>query len=388
VKLVLLVGSGSSIGAGLPGIDKLTQEVLKTAHVSKSGGMFRFSLEPSADRVPLVPMDDGRIEEIREFLAALKRTAEGYFAPRWPGRKANYEDLSYIARQIEDAIGYEYENAALVPLIQQSTRTYERSARDLENLAQSAADFIHEYVSWRLQEVAPDLGRLRPILDALADASLERCDVFTLNHDTLLERALTERGIAYADGFEEQFGTLRLWTDTYTTAPSRRLFKLHGSVDWFRYALELDGWQGQVVARTDGDPWHPFGPNKEDLGTPAGGKAEMLVGTFNKILGYPAGTYADQHARLHESLRGADAVLVVGYGFGDKAINSRVVAWMEKPRQRRRMLLIDPAANPMPPTTRGAIEQKWDRWRAAGVLTLFPFPLHGVTWSEIREKLA
>jgi hypothetical protein len=79
--------------------------------------------------------------------------------------------------------------------------------------------------------------------------------------------------------------------------------KAHGSIDWYRYYLERDGWSGRFTARAAiGDPFHSPGPDRELLEFPAGGGPQILTRTFSKILSYPTGVYAEQHFRLHQVL--------------------------------------------------------------------------------------
>lgn len=267
------------------------------------------------------------VEVAVSFLDELKGISDSYFAVHDPERATNYEDLAYVARQIDDAISFEYENPALVPLIEKLVGVpYSgRDMRQLMEAASQAADYIEDVVRALLSQSRHDLGYLAPVSDAFADEAVEQVDLFTLNHDLVTETHLRERGLAFSDGFDREYGTLHLWTDTYAV-PARRLFKLHGSIDWYRFPLDVDGWSGQVTARTREDPFHARGPNGEMLGFPAGGRPRLLTGTFNKILSYPSDIFADHHFRFHEALAGADRLLVIGYGFRDKAINSRLIA--------------------------------------------------------------
>lgn len=112
-----------------------------------------------------------------------------------------------------------------------------------------------------------------------------------------------------------------------------------------------------------------------------------MTGTFNKILSYPAGTYADQHFRFHAALTDADKLVVIGYGFRDKAINARLVAWAERPGSRRMVVVhADPAR--LGTGARGAIRNKWTRWQQRGLLTFLPEYLSVTTsWESIRALL-
>jgi hypothetical protein len=117
------------------------------------------------------------------------------------------------------------------------------------------------------------------------------------------------------------------------------------------------------------------------------GPCGPLTGTFNKILSYPTGIYADQHHRFHESLAAAERLLVVGYSFRDKAINARLVAWSARPGLRR-MVVIHRDPIGLGTGARGAIRNKWIDWQRRGLLTFLPEHLSaGTSWHAIRVLL-
>lgn len=324
----MLLGSGSSVPAGMPTVDAITARVLSGHNVVRHGSDFRL-----VDRLP--PNHEvvaAGVADVVRFVGNLKQLCDDYFASQEKDRTTNYEDIAYVARQIEDGLLSEYENPALLPLTERFGREAGRTLQELAEIAGSAADYIDDVARSLLRTPIGPFDHLAAIVDAFEDVGVDDLTVATLNHDLVLERGLRDSGVSYSDGFEDPFGSLLLWSDTYRVA-TRRVLKLHGSIDWYRYNLERDGWSGQVTARStaDGDPFHARGPAGELLQYPAGGRPQILTGTFNKILSYPAGIYADQHFRFHEALAAADKLVVIGYGFGDKAINARLVAWAERP---------------------------------------------------------
>jgi len=309
-----------------------------------------------------------------------------YFRSQDKARITNYEDIAYVARQIKDGLTSEYENPALLPLHERLTAT--RTPDDLRRIVDASANYIDEVVRSLLSPAA--LGpfeHLTAIVDAVRDDAVDDLTLATLNHDLVLERAFELSRVGLSDGFNDHFGTLRIWNDEYDV-PGRKLLKLHGSIDWWRYFLTRDGWYGQFTARAaNGDPEHAHGPDGERLEGPALGRPLILTGTFNKILAYPTGVYADQHFRFHEALQAADVLVVIGYGFRDKAINARIVAWVERPGQRR-MVVVHPDAEGVGRGARGAIRGKWDRWQHGGLLRFVPEYLTAqTTWDSIRTQI-
>jgi hypothetical protein len=149
-----------------------------------------------------------------------------------------------------------------------------------------------------------DLKYLNWMTNIAHDKDIDSLEYLTLNHDTVLEQALACNSVAFCDGFGEPVNGVRFWQPNRLQAAHRvRLSKLHGSVDWFRYrsnknvgiALERDAFQ------TDPRP-------------------ELLVGTFNKIVEYTTGVFADLHCHFHQCLRQTRLMVCCGYGFGDKGV--------------------------------------------------------------------
>lgn len=379
----MLLGSGASVPAGMPSVDQITQRVLSGENILKNGSDFRV-----VDQLP--PNHEVFTEGVREvvdFVGEVKTLCDDYFRSQEKDRTTNYEDIAYIARQIEDGLLSEYENPALLPLNQRFTTDAARTPDELLRLAGASADYIEDIVRSMLGRPVQTVEHLTAIVDGCADASVDDVTIATLNHDVVLEQALGHSAISYSDGFGEEFGTLRVWNDTFTPQ-NRRLLKLHGSTNWWRYNLTREGWNGQFTARaTDGDPFHARDPDGKLVEFPAGGRPQILTGTFNKILQYGSGIYADQHFRFHETLATADALVVIGYGFRDKAINSRIVAWAERPGERR-MVVVHPNPTDLGTRARGAIRGKWNRWQERGLLTFVPeYLAAGTSWDSIRRLL-
>jgi hypothetical protein len=382
MQLVVLLASGASIPSGMPSVRTITERMLSGENVFRHTDK-RFYL---VERIE-AHHDTEPVQAAVGFLQDLKTIADRYYAVHDSAHETNYEDLAYMARQIDDAISFEYENPALVPLIEQLVdRAYSgRNLIELGDAASETADYIEDVVCALLGGPRNDLGYLAPISNAFADETVEQLDLFTLNHDSVIETHLHERSIAFSDGFEREFGTLHLWQDTYAV-PHRRLLKLHGSIDWYRYHLDVDGWSGQITARADGDPFHARGRGGELLEFPAGARPRLLIGTFNKILNYPSDVFADQHFRFHEALARADRLLVVGYGFGDKAINSRLIAWALRTGERR-MVVVHRDPYGLGEGARGAIRNKWGVWQEKGLLAFVHHHLEATNWHEIRSAL-
>jgi hypothetical protein len=112
----------------------------------------------------------------------------------------------------------------------------------------------------------------------------------------------------------------------------------------------------------------------------------LLTGTFDKPLAYDTTVYADQHFRFHESLRNADAVVVIGYGFRDKAINSRLVGWLHGARARR-LIVVHGDVDDLFWNERPAIGRNWNHWMREGRLRVVDQWVAAASWAEVESLL-
>jgi hypothetical protein len=367
----------------MPPVAKITERVLSGENAMPINGAYHI-----VERLPTThEILTQELPNILAFVETVKLLCDDYFASQDKNRITNYEDIAYVARQISDGLMSEYENPALLPLNRQFGAAAGRTLHELHEIASASADYVDDIVRSLLGRPAQAFDHLDAIVDAVRDQHVDRLTIATLNHDVVLEGAFSAADVKVSDGFETKYGTLEVWTDQLST-PGRKLLKLHGSIDWWRYTLTIDDWNGQFTARAiDRDPEHARGPDGELLDHPAMGRPLFLTGTFNKILNYQSGIYADQHFRFHEALKDADALIVIGYGFRDKAINSRIVGWAERPGDRR-MVVVHPHPDGFREGGRGAVRSNWTRWQNRGLLRfVHEYLTPETTWASIKAAL-
>ncbi len=171
--------------------------------------------------------------------------------------------------------------------------------------------------------------------DLASAPALNQLDIVTLNHDTLVEQFLASRGITFGDGFGPPDGDVR-WSDDATyDAPSRvRLFKLHGSVNWYSFRAHARSRTAILL--------------NDDAATARDGQGNGLVATLrrpsflsgiSKATAYARGIYADVHYRFGTALRGNDRILMSGYGWSDTAINFQLDTWLDRSQHNALILL-------------------------------------------------
>ncbi len=117
------------------------------------------------------------------------------------------------------------------------------------SLADRAATLIEWVVRHSLAEVGHPVG-----LELLSEAArdFDSVDIFTLNHDTLLERDFRTQGITFSDGFGGEDGDARYFNNIWEEG-SVRMLKLHGSINWLRLRFRSRGatQYGRLVANRD-----------------------------------------------------------------------------------------------------------------------------------------
>lgn len=365
--VVFLLGSGISIDAGMPSVSEIGCRVFSGAGAIRQTNT-TFTL----------------VEAVG-FVNHLRAITDCYFDHYVvSGRRTTYEDVAHFAAQVRDGIGggsvAEYENPALAPLLVMLQRDLELAPEELKRRASEAHDYICDTV-WHLlsRDVdATSTQHLHAIADACRD--LGSVDLFDLNHDRVLETALAAADLHVSDGFTAIDGELAWWTDALEEE-SIRHFKLHGSIMWFRRRIS-DG--RDRVARS-ANPDHEHALNAD------GGMAEittdprplMLVGTFDKSFGYARQVFADQHLRFHQSLKAATRVVVIGYGFGDKAINTGLIGWLEDAEDRR-LIVAHGNLSALRRDARGATGNNWSRWEAEGRLVTVEQWVESLTYQDLQ----
>ena len=153
--------------------------------------------------------------------------------------------------------------------------------------------------------------------------NLRRANIFTLNYDTLIEKAADAEGAVLVDGF---VGTLRrifrpesynldFYFPAQTTEGSvhrfdraLHLYKLHGSITWHRCVADWDNPYGLYATF-----YNEKAPEDDVQIYPSPLK-------YGQALGLP---YSELFRRFSSAIAQPQSVLVViGYGFGDEHVNA------------------------------------------------------------------
>lgn len=139
-------------------------------------------------------------------------------------------------------------------------------------------------------------------------------EVFTPNYDLLMEQALESCKIPYFDGFvgsRQAFFDLTAMESDSLPARWTRLWKVHGSVNWWRQRVGKSGEEFEVVRTT---------------GKPSDDGRQMIYPSHLKYDQSRRLPYLAMLDRLRDFLARGQAVLVTsGYSFGDQHLNEVIL---------------------------------------------------------------
>jgi hypothetical protein len=219
-KITFLFGSGISFRAGMPSVSQITDKIISGDGIMRhSNGVYYFG--------PLLPapvgFPDEYIPRVTEFLNRLRDEIKQYYISD-PNRKVNYEDLFYVAAQVYDSEVGECDNPIVQAFIDKimpdinlllSGRNNEiRREWKLHEIAVEATHYIYDIV-WHSLNIEPaSLDYMRCLGDACQDAEISSVNLFTLNHDTVIERYLEHCKIRYTEGFGLPINGVHYWSLT------------------------------------------------------------------------------------------------------------------------------------------------------------------------------
>jgi hypothetical protein len=361
-EIVFLLGSGASKPAGMPMVPDITDRVLSDTEVASD-------------------FDRGVLRLLRYIFERIRPVYEGHK----PSRPPNYEDVAYVTRQVADFIMREHENPALLPFVDELKPVIGSSEVGLIYKFCDEATSRIKHVAASMLSVEPSrLDHLGGLLASCQEPGL-RVTIATLNHDCVVEAALACAGIRAHDGFVGPNGDLFTFADAFPDGNAPHLLKLHGSIDWFRYQVPDPAGPGKhsiFVRSINPDKEHLRDGSGMALGYTADPHPQILVGTFSKIFDYTNFVFDDLHARLHQALKRSDLLIIVGYGGQDKAINSKVIHWMDEDA-RRVTVLVDPNPGNLLKAGRPAIQANLNYWQKLGRLRVIPRGVESVTWPQM-----
>jgi hypothetical protein len=394
-QIGFLLGSGVSLPAA-PSTRDLTDVVLNEVEQYYIHSDEEWYCRP-AHEIAISPERRERQEHVAKLIRELSNRVERYYAQREAPRGCvvrwcNYEDIGFLADALASTLNRNRDDPGLMPLAGELLQELVCSERTLLQAAEDTVAFVRAVVFRRLIDVRPPAAHLQLVLDAARDADIGQLPIYTLNHNCLLEDAFSSAGVPLFD-FRHRDPSGRLLLDLDASIPDgtrATLLKPHGSVRWRRFrplieTRDIDPWYSEWIGldrdaagnrHDDGVAWRSIGPPL------------ILVGRFNKELEYMEAPYWQVFLALAQSLKTRSQLVVSGYGFGDKAINTLLINWLyERAPGERRLIVLHQDKDELLAGARGSIANKWEEWSRRGQLTWIPrFPCNE-SWSSLKNVL-
>ena len=350
IHVTFLLGAGASIPAGYSSTCCLTEQIRASIGYRRhSSGRFCPG-SPDVDKDFITPL-------VGRIVCWLYTRAHEYFLDRKESKEINYEDLYYLASQLRDDWS-ELQNPAIRPLICNlkremiswpEYREFRERCRltlstpdpgEFHQLCEETCHYIEDIVVNVLSHDSQHSSKHLELITAIIEAKgLELQGIATLAHDTHVEKFLSNqfssrKDVSLADGFisERTDCVWRVWKDHFPEG-STPFLKLHGSTNWKQLSKEGNNNRSPVtigikVAKSKRSSSCPDEPTVQECwGEHSDGRPLLLIGTFNKPAMYAGPMLLDVHYRFRKILEETDTLVVCGYSFGDKAINTQLIYW-------------------------------------------------------------
>ena len=348
MKTAILLGAGSSLPAGYPSTQCLTNLVLSGNGVKRHSDL-TYSIDGTTPPTGVVRLANCMARR-------LHAEAERCFSAR-DERPANYEDLFYLAKQVSDEAMGQMENPAIYPFITKlrahmsplveaanaenkdpNKPSHPYIPSDFDKLLDETCNYIADIVWRSLRRKQKPTNHLKILVEACRTGKVTA--IATLCHDAHVETHLRREGIPLDDGSSDEKEDVRYWNGDLSSNCKIPFLKLHGSVNWFRFRPDDSppSWYDDRIGIPP-DGCHNHTRRDGRLQMAVDGRPLLLIGTFNKVAEYSQGIFLDLHHRFRSTLREADQLVVCGYSFGDKAINTAILDWYYAERGRRLLII-------------------------------------------------
>lgn len=149
---------------------------------------------------------------------------------------------------------------------------------------------------------------LSRLLRHMLKSSLTKINIVTTNYDRLAEYACDQEGVHHYTGFTHGFFRQRAAPNEITSARRVNIWKVHGSLDWFKSPLE------DIVALSN------------IQGLPANYKPEIVTPGTQKYQTTHLEPYRSIINNADLAITAANSYLCIGYGFNDEHIQPNIMS--------------------------------------------------------------
>jgi len=375
VKLAFLLGAGVSTPAEIPSTKHITDKIFSGEGIVRGmaenyffGDPQKFDYDPYQEFIP----------RIKIFLDLIKNELQEYY--KESNETVNYEDTYYLVDFIRKNVYGAEKNPAFKYLLKNFESTLNNLSSPIDPLIDDKISFetlLNETIRYIEYSVILSLSKkqksfkgLSLLGEVISNNHFSTIDVFTLNHDLVIEEFLTSINKDFCEGFGEEEEGYRFWDRSLFESDNRiMLYKLHGSVDWYYY--DEESWEDRRICKCTSEIlWRD--PRKP----------EILIGTYNKLAYYIKGIYLELFYRFYDTLNRHSHLIISGYSFSDKGINEKLIDWIYS--GNKKMIVIDPFVDSLKEKIPSSLIRIWnDRNKIIPIKDY----IERVSWSDMQKSL-
>lgn len=375
MKIAFLFGAGVSIPAKLPSTKYISDKIFSGDGIVRGmaenyffGDPKKFDYDPYQEFIP----------RIKIFLSLLKNELQEYYEDS--NESVNYEDIYYLIDFIRKNVYGAEKNPAFKYLLKNFESTIDNLSAPIDPLVNgkiSLETLLNETIKYIEYSIISSLSKkpesyvgLSLLGEVIFQNQFRTIDVFTLNHDLVIEEFLNSINKDFCEGFGKEEDGYRFWDQSLFESDNRiNLYKLHGSVDWYYY--DEASWQDRRICKCTSDIfWRD--PRKP----------EILIGTYNKLAEYIKGIYLDLFYGFYKALNRHSYLIISGYSFSDKGINEKIIEWIYS--GNKKMIIIDPFVDSLKEKIPSSLFRIWND---KNKIVLIRDYIEKVSWSDINKTL-
>ncbi len=389
-----LFGAGTSQAFGLPSTEEITNTILGSLLTCRSNERFYIdaNLPQGEDECCRFPSRRKKAIEAQTFLGCLCDFIHD-FNTKYSSLRvdSNFESIYYLCHQIAESLRGYYVNPALGPLLlllQTDEGPFHEFRSDKYQLVSKSIDYIIDVTASLLSRYAVEFNDhdfLKNAYNARGDKSL---DVFSLNYDLQIEEYCKAHKLALMDGFApcDTKNGLRAWDPSQYQVNTHglRLFKLHGSINWYFWYPAED--------RNNQTPGISVDPYRSEVSH--GSKKLysckrpiMLVGLQNKVLEYSSGLRLELLCAAKKAWDSLDVLVVIGYSFRDQGINRLLYDWGNKDSKRKLIVVCRNKRRFLQKASPVFSVNTAQEWIPKGKLIYYERDFKELAWDEIEQKM-
>jgi hypothetical protein len=357
----LLLGAGFSIPFGMPSTEKLTKLVTskELKFVRATWGDYYTEEKWREDGFYRSDLDFAIAEayhHIIHFLYEKEQAMESKL-----DREINFEDIYSLLYSLEhpsrNACNKRYGDGFIEYLdkLNDEERTKLKisySERDLlKDLQEGDTNPYSEAMRMLQCIIAKELQKDLELNSQLLKSKFwdhlfksEKTNIFSLNHDPIIERILEQKSKDFQDGFELKNG-FQEFTDNFPDNNKINFLKLHGSINWFNVSgSDRNFYVNSKNTRIESMTYMYSNLLENSQESLFINQRAFLTGTQNKYEEYLMNIYSDLKWHYKRLLKDTERLIVIGYSFGDYGVTTEIINWMHK-KTDAKLIIIDPDAN-------------------------------------------